>query len=50
VINFRKYSGPGVLGNIIVGLPGGIIGYWGAGKSGIINGKGYIRYIRTAAI
>lgn len=43
-------SGLGLLGNIVVGIVGGFIGYWGLGKLGINLGSGYIGYILTAAI
>ncbi len=43
-------SGLGLLGNIVVGIVGGFIGYWGLGKLGINLGSGYLGYILTAAI
>jgi uncharacterized membrane protein YeaQ/YmgE (transglycosylase-associated protein family) len=45
-----KGSGLGLLGNIVVGILGGFIGYWGLGKLGISLGSGYLGYILTAAI
>lgn len=45
-----KGSGLGLIGNIIVGILGGFIGYWGLGKLGVSLGSGYIGYILTAAI
>jgi len=45
-----KGSGLGLIGNIIVGILGGFIGYWGLGKLGVSLGTGYIGYILTAAI
>jgi uncharacterized membrane protein YeaQ/YmgE (transglycosylase-associated protein family) len=45
-----KGSGLGLIGNIVVGILGGFIGYWGLGKLGISLGSGYIGYILTAAI
>lgn len=47
---FYKGSGLGLIGNIIVGILGGFIGYWGLGKLGISLGSGYLGYILTAAI
>ena len=47
---FYKGSGLGLLGNIVVGILGGFIGYWGLGKLGVSLGAGYIGYILTAAI
>ncbi|MBK8515430.1 MAG: GlsB/YeaQ/YmgE family stress response membrane protein [Saprospiraceae bacterium] len=44
-----KGSGLGLLGNIVVGILGGFIGYWGLGKLGISLGSGYLGYILTAA-
>lgn len=44
-----KGSGLGLLGNIVVGILGGFIGYWGLGKLGVSLGSGYIGYILTAA-
>lgn len=45
-----KGSGVGLIGNIIVGILGGFIGYWLFGKLGIHMGTGYLNYILTAAI
>lgn len=45
-----KGSGLGLIGNIIVGILGGFIGYWGLGKLGVSLGTGYIGYILTAAV
>jgi uncharacterized membrane protein YeaQ/YmgE (transglycosylase-associated protein family) len=45
-----KGSGLGLIGNIVAGILGGFIGYWGLGKLGISLGSGYIGYILTAAI
>jgi len=45
-----KGSGLGLLGNIIVGLIGGPIGYWLLGKLGVTLGGGWIGAILTGAI
>jgi len=45
-----KGSGLGLLGNIVVGIIGGFIGYWGLGKLGVSLGTGYLGYILTAAV
>jgi uncharacterized membrane protein YeaQ/YmgE (transglycosylase-associated protein family) len=45
-----KGSGLGLLGNIVVGILGGFIGYWGLGKLGVSLGTGYLGYILTAAV
>ncbi len=45
-----KGSGLGLIGNIVVGILGGFIGYWGLGKLGVHLGNGWIGYILTAAI
>ncbi len=45
-----KGSGLGLIGNIIVGILGGFIGYWGLGQLGISLGTGYLGYILTAAV
>jgi uncharacterized membrane protein YeaQ/YmgE (transglycosylase-associated protein family) len=45
-----KGSGLGLVGNIVVGILGGFIGYWGLGKLGVSLGSGWIGYILTAAI
>ena len=42
-------SGLGLLGNIVVGIVGGFIGYWLFGKLGISLWKGILGYILTAA-
>lgn len=47
---FYKGSGLGIVGNIVVGILGGYIGYWGLGKLGVSLGSGWIGYILTAAI
>jgi uncharacterized membrane protein YeaQ/YmgE (transglycosylase-associated protein family) len=45
-----KGSGLGLIGNIIVGILGGFIGYWGLGKLGVSLGTGIVGYILTAAV
>jgi uncharacterized membrane protein YeaQ/YmgE (transglycosylase-associated protein family) len=45
-----KGSGLGLIGNIIVGIIGGFIGYWGLGLLGVSLGSGTIGYILTAAV
>ncbi len=47
-----KGSGLGLIGNIVVGIVGGFIGYWLLPKLGVhINtGKAWLNYILTAAI
>lgn len=45
-----KGSSLGLVGNIVVGILGGFIGYWGLGILGVHLGSGYIGYILTAAI
>ena len=47
-----KGSGLGLIGNIIVGIVGGFIGYWLLPKLGLhINtGTGWLNYVLTAAI
>jgi uncharacterized membrane protein YeaQ/YmgE (transglycosylase-associated protein family) len=45
-----KGSSLGLLGNIVIGILGGFVGYWGLGKLGISLGSGYLGYILTAAI
>ena len=47
-----KGSGLGLIGNIIVGIAGGFIGYWLLPKLGlhIDTGKGWLNYILTAGI
>lgn len=45
-------GGLGLIGNIVVGIAGGFIGYWLLPKLGVhINtGKAWLNYILTAAI
>jgi len=45
-------GGLGLIGNIVVGIVGGFIGYWLLPKLGLhINtGKGWLDYVLTAAI
>jgi len=45
-------GGLGLIGNIVVGIFGGFIGYWLLPKLGVhINtGKGWLNYVLTAAI
>jgi uncharacterized membrane protein YeaQ/YmgE (transglycosylase-associated protein family) len=45
-------GGLGLIGNIVVGIVGGFIGYWLLPKLGwnINTGKGWLNYILTAAI
>ena len=47
-----KGSGLGLIGNIVVGIVGGMIGYWLLPKLGVhINtGAGWLNYVLTAAI
>jgi len=47
-----KGSGLGLIGNIVVGIAGGFIGYWLLPKLGLhINtGTSWLNYILTAAI
>ena len=45
-----KGSGLGLIGNVVVGILGGIVGFWGLGKLGVSLGSGWIGYILTAAI
>jgi uncharacterized membrane protein YeaQ/YmgE (transglycosylase-associated protein family) len=45
-----KGSGLGLLGNIIVGIIGGPIGFWLLGKLGVTLGGGWIGAILTGAI
>ncbi|KXK40691.1 MAG: GlsB/YeaQ/YmgE family stress response membrane protein [Saprospiraceae bacterium] len=45
-----KGSGLGLIGNLVVGILGGFVGYWGLGKLGVNLGGGYLGYILTAAI
>jgi uncharacterized membrane protein YeaQ/YmgE (transglycosylase-associated protein family) len=45
-------GGLGIIGNIVVGIVGGFIGYWLLPKLGVhINtGRGWLNYVLTAAI
>lgn len=43
-------SGLGLLGNIIVGILGGFVGYWLLGKLNVSLGSGWISAILTGAI
>ncbi len=45
-------GGLGLIGNIIVGIVGGFIGYWMLPKLGvhISTGTGWLNYVLTAAI
>ena len=47
-----KGSGLGLIGNIIVGIAGGFVGYWLLPKLGVhINtGTGWLNYVLTAGI
>jgi len=45
-----KGSGLGIIGNILVGIVGGFLGYWLFGKLGISLGTGWIGAILTGAI
>ena len=45
-----KGSGLGLLGNIVVGILGGFVGYWLFGLLHISLGGGWIGYILTAGI
>ena len=47
-----KGSGLGLIGNIVVGIIGGFIGYWVLPKLGLhINtGTGWLNYVLTAGI
>ena len=47
-----KGSGLGLIGNIIVGIIGGFIGYWLLPKLGwhINTGTGWLNYVLTAGI
>ena len=47
-----KGSGLGLIGNIIVGIAGGFVGYWLLPKLGLhINtGTGWLNYVLTAGI
>jgi uncharacterized membrane protein YeaQ/YmgE (transglycosylase-associated protein family) len=43
-------SGLGVFGNIIIGILGGVLGYWLLAKLGIYLGSGLLGTIFTSAI
>lgn len=45
-----KASGLGLIGNIVVGIIGGFVGYWLLGKLGINLGTGWISAILTGAV
>jgi uncharacterized membrane protein YeaQ/YmgE (transglycosylase-associated protein family) len=45
-----KGSGLGLLGNIVVGILGGYVGYWLLGKLHISLGGGWIGAILTGAV
>ena len=45
-----KGSSLGLIGNIVVGVLGGFVGYWGLGKLGVSLGTGWIGAILTGAI
>ena len=45
-----KGSGLGLLGNIVVGILGGFLGYWLFPKLGVSLGTGWLGYILTAGI
>jgi len=47
-----KGSGLGLIGNIVVGILGGFVGYWLLPKLGvkISTGEGWLNYILTAGI
>lgn len=45
-----KGSGLGLLGNIIVGIIGGPLGYWILGKLGLTLGGGWLGAILTGTI
>lgn len=40
----------GLIGNLVVGILGGMLGYWALGKLGIDLGEGWIGAILTGAI
>ncbi len=42
-------SGLGLLGNIVVGILGGFVGYWSLGRLGISPGAGWVSAILTGA-
>ncbi|MES1221826.1 MAG: GlsB/YeaQ/YmgE family stress response membrane protein [Bacteroidota bacterium] len=45
-----KGSSLGLLGNIVVGIIGGFIGYWLLGKLGVSLGTGWVGAILTSTI
>ncbi len=45
-----KGSGLGLIGNIVVGIIGGVLGYWILGKLGVSLGDGWIGVILTGAL
>ncbi len=45
-----KGGGLGLIGNIVVGILGGIVGYWLLGRLGVTLGGGIIGAILTGAI
>ena len=45
-----KGSGLGIIGNIILGIFGGFVGYWLLGKLGISLGTGWMGAIFTSAV
>lgn len=45
-----KGSGLGLLGNVIVGILGGVVGYWLMGKLNISLGNSWLSIILTSAI
>jgi len=45
-----KGSGLGLIGNIVVGIVGGVLGYWILGKLGVSLGDGWIGVILTGAL
>jgi uncharacterized membrane protein YeaQ/YmgE (transglycosylase-associated protein family) len=45
-----KGSGLGIIGNIAIGILGGILGYWVLGKLDISLGSGWLGIILTGAL
>lgn len=45
-----KGSGLGLLGNVIVGILGGVVGYWLMGKLNISLGNSWLSVILTSTI
>jgi len=45
-----KGSGLGIIGNIILGILGGFVGFWLLGELGVSLGTGWIGTILTSAI